>query len=91
MLLPPARDPGSSVPVSSPRASHARSRACARTLRAWQVACNPDGELREHADVVEVAGLLDVRKWTKDCPRHARGDPDAGMLPMASRTASVTG
>ncbi len=35
---------------------------------AWQVACNADGDLREHADVVEVTGLLDLSKWTTDCP-----------------------
>jgi len=34
---------------------------------AWQVASNADGDLREHADVVEVTGLLDLSKWTKDC------------------------
>jgi len=27
---------------------------------AWQVASNADGDLREHADVVEVTGLLDL-------------------------------
>jgi len=35
---------------------------------AWQVASNADGRLREHADVVEVTGLLDLRTWTKHCP-----------------------
>ena len=35
---------------------------------AWQVACNADGDLREHADVVEVTGLLDLSRWTTDCP-----------------------
>jgi len=35
---------------------------------AWQVASNADGDLREHADVVEVTGLLDLSKWTTDCP-----------------------
>jgi hypothetical protein len=35
---------------------------------AWQVANNADGGLREHADVVEVTGLLDLSRWTKDCP-----------------------
>ncbi len=35
---------------------------------AWQEACNADGDLREHADVVEVTGLLDLSNWTTDCP-----------------------
>ncbi len=29
---------------------------------AWQIASNADGDLREHADVVEVTGLLDLSK-----------------------------
>ena len=33
MVVPAAREPGSSVPVSSPRASHAQSRAAARASR----------------------------------------------------------
>ena len=36
---------------------------------AWQVACNADGGLREHADVVEVTKMLDLSRWTKACPR----------------------
>ena len=35
---------------------------------AWQVACNADGDLREHADVVEVTKMLDLSRWTTDCP-----------------------
>ena len=35
---------------------------------AWQAACNADGGLREHADVVEVTGLLDLGRWTASCP-----------------------
>jgi len=35
---------------------------------AWQVASNGDGDLREHADVVDVTGRLDLSKWTKHCP-----------------------
>ena len=34
----------------------------------WQTACNADGGLREHADVVEVTGLLDLSRWTASCP-----------------------
>ena len=39
------------------------------TVRKWarQVACNADGDLREHADVVEVTKMLDLSRWT-DCP-----------------------
>ncbi len=35
---------------------------------AWQVACNADGDLREHADVVEVTDVLDLSRWTTTCP-----------------------
>ena len=35
---------------------------------AWQAANNSDGGLREHADVIEVTGLLDLSRWTKSCP-----------------------
>ena len=35
---------------------------------AWQVASNADGDLREHADVVEVTGLLDLGRWAEACP-----------------------
>ncbi len=35
---------------------------------AWQAANNSDGGLREHADVIEVTGLLDLSRWTKTCP-----------------------
>lgn len=35
---------------------------------AWQSANNADGGLREHADVVEVTGLLDLSRWAGSCP-----------------------
>jgi hypothetical protein len=35
---------------------------------AWQAACNADGDQREHADVVDVTGLLDLSRWTASCP-----------------------
>jgi len=35
---------------------------------AWQAANNSDGGLREHADVVEVTGLLDLSHWRQTCP-----------------------
>ena len=35
---------------------------------AWQSANNSDGGLREHADVIEVTGLLDLSRWTTACP-----------------------
>jgi len=35
---------------------------------AWQTANNADGGLREHADVVEVTGLLELSRWAGSCP-----------------------
>jgi len=35
---------------------------------AWQVACNADGDLREHADVIEITDVLDLSRWAKTCP-----------------------
>ncbi len=35
---------------------------------AWQQACNADGDLREHADVADITGLLDLSKWNTSCP-----------------------
>ena len=35
---------------------------------AWQAANNSDGALREHADVIEVTGLLDLSHWRQTCP-----------------------
>jgi len=35
---------------------------------AWQVASNADGDLREHADVVEVTDVLDLSRWARHCP-----------------------
>ena len=35
---------------------------------AWQVACNADGDLREHADVVEITDVLDLSRWSNTCP-----------------------
>lgn len=34
----------------------------------WEVASNADGDLREHADVVDVTGLLDLSRWRSSCP-----------------------
>jgi len=34
---------------------------------AWQAANNSDGGLREHADVIEVTGLLDLSRWRQTC------------------------
>ena len=34
---------------------------------AWTPANNADGGLREHADVVEVTGMLDLTRWTQAC------------------------
>ena len=34
---------------------------------AWQAASNADGDLGEHADVVEVTKMLDLSRWTHTC------------------------
>jgi hypothetical protein len=36
--------------------------------RGWQVASTADGDVREHADVVDITGLLDLTRWTSSCP-----------------------
>ena len=36
---------------------------------AWQVACNADGDLREHADVIEITDVLDLSRWASTCPQ----------------------
>jgi len=35
---------------------------------AWQIACNADGLLREHADVVDITNMLDLSRWSSTCP-----------------------
>ncbi len=35
---------------------------------AWQIASTADGDVREHADVVDITGLLDLSRWTTACP-----------------------
>jgi hypothetical protein len=35
---------------------------------AWQVASTADGGVREHADVVDITGRLDLSSWTTTCP-----------------------
>ncbi len=44
-------------------------RAAIRTVPTWvwEVASNADGDLREHADVVDITGLLDLTRWSSDC------------------------
>jgi hypothetical protein len=34
----------------------------------WQAADDADGGVREHADVAEVTGLLDLSRWITSCP-----------------------
>ena len=34
---------------------------------AWQVACNADGLLREHADVIDITNMLDLSRWSSTC------------------------
>ncbi len=36
--------------------------------RAWQIASTAEGDVREHADVVDITGLLDLSRWTASCP-----------------------
>ena len=64
IVLPAARDPGSSVPVSSPRASQARSRACARASRiSLSIAASMPARTRQivGVDATDPAGLC--RPW----------------------------
>jgi hypothetical protein len=35
---------------------------------AWQSASNADGDVREHADVVDITGLFDLTRWRASCP-----------------------
>ena len=35
---------------------------------AWDSANDADGDLREHADVVDITGLLDLTRWRASCP-----------------------
>jgi hypothetical protein len=64
---------------------------------AWQTADNTDGGLREHADVVEVTGLLKLSRWAGSCPgmriivRWELPHPGATLDAFArSATASAT-
>jgi len=54
--------------VGYPVTDAVRDAIAAMPAWAWQQACNADGDLREHADVVEVTGLLDLSRWTGSCP-----------------------
>ena len=55
---------------------------------AWTAANNADGGLREHTDVVEVTGVLDLTRWTATCPwmrvivrrEHPPPGRDLGLL-----------
>ena len=55
--------------VGYPVTDAVRAAISAIPKHAWQAAYNADGGLREHADVVEVTGLLDLSRWTASCPR----------------------
>jgi hypothetical protein len=52
---------------------------------AWQVASTADGNVREHADVVDITGLLDLSRWSTACPgmrvlvRRELPHPDATL------------
>jgi len=54
MVWSAAREPGSSAPVSSPRASHARSRACARARR---IAASIPGVFATPAGTRQIVGV----------------------------------
>ena len=62
---------GLDFPVGFPVTDSVRQAISTVPKHAWQAACNADGGLREHADVVEVTGLLDLGRWTASCPGHA--------------------
>ena len=63
---------------------------------AWTAANNADGGLREHADVVEVTGMLDLSRWTATCPgmrvivRREHPHPGRPWTPSRSVTATAT-
>ena len=54
--------------VGYPVTDAVRSAISTVLKHAWQAACNADGGLREHADVVEVTGMLDLSRWHTTCP-----------------------
>jgi len=54
--------------VGYPVTDAVRTAIAAVPAWAWQVACNADGDLREHADVIEITSLLDLSRWTGSCP-----------------------
>lgn len=49
---------------------------------AWQIALDADGEPRDHADVVELTGLLDLNRWPpgmRVIVRREKPHPGAGL------------
>ena len=64
---------------------------------AWDSASDADGDLREHADVVNITGLLDLSRWTSSCPDmrvlvrcESCRTPARPWTPSRSATASAT-
>ena len=67
-LLAGLSQQGLEFSVGFPVTEHVRTAIKQVPTWAWQAASNADGGLREHADVVEVTGLLDLARWQGDCP-----------------------
>ena len=59
---------GLDFPVGFPVTDAGRAAISTVPKRAWQAACNADGDPRQHADVVEITGLLELVRWTTTCP-----------------------
>ena len=63
---------------------------------AWNSANNADGDLREHADVIDITDLLDLSAWSTSCPACGSSSaasshtPARRWTPSRSATASAT-
>jgi len=58
---------GMDFSVGFPVTEAVRTAIAALPPWAWQVACNAEGDLREHADIAEIIGLLDLSRWAGSC------------------------
>ncbi len=67
-LIKAIAEQGMDFSVGFPVTEAVRTAIAALPAWAWQVACNADGDLREHADVAEITGLLDLSRWASSCP-----------------------
>jgi len=98
-LIKAIAEQGMDFSVGFPVTEAVRTAIAALPAWAWQVACNADGDLREHADVAEITGLLDLSRWASSCPgmrvivrrEHPHPGatldalPDPRRLPLPSR------